>query len=67
MDKIKLIIQKSKDFLKEAQIELKKVTWPTPKQTVTSTGVVIVVVIVISLFLGLVDYGLAKIIRLVLG
>jgi preprotein translocase subunit SecE len=67
MDKVKLIVQKIKDFLKEAQIELKKVTWPTPKQTVASTGVVIIVVIIISIFLGIVDFGLAKMIRLVLG
>ncbi|MBN1665217.1 MAG: preprotein translocase subunit SecE [Deltaproteobacteria bacterium] len=67
MDKVKLIVQKIKEFLKEAQVELKKVTWPTPRQTAASTAVVIVVVIIISLFLALVDFGLAKVIRSVLG
>jgi preprotein translocase subunit SecE len=67
MDKVNIIVQKVKAFLKEAQIELKKVTWPTPKQTAASTAVVIIVVVIISLFLALVDFGLAKIIRLVLG
>jgi preprotein translocase subunit SecE len=67
MDKVKLIIAKLKQFLKEAQFELKKVTWPTPKQALASTSVVIIVVIIISAFLGIVDFGLTKIIRFVLG
>jgi preprotein translocase subunit SecE len=67
MDKIELIFAKVKQFLKEAKVELKKVTWPTPKQTLASTSVVIVVVVIISVFLGVVDFGLSKIIRLALG
>jgi len=67
MDKIKLIFAKVKQFLKEAKIELRKVKWPTPKQTLASTSVVIIVVVIISLFLGVVDFGLSKIIRLALG
>jgi preprotein translocase subunit SecE len=67
MDKIKLIFANVKQFLKEAKTELKKVTWPTPKQTVASTSVVIIVVVIIAVFLGVVDFGLNKIIRLALG
>ena len=67
MEKIKLIISKVRRFLREAKVELKKVTWPTPKEALASTSVVIVVVIILSLFLGVVDLGLTKIIRLVLG
>jgi preprotein translocase subunit SecE len=67
MDRIKLIKEKIISFLKEAKIELKKVTWPTPKQTLASTSVVIIVVIIVSIYLGIVDFGVAKVIRLVLG
>jgi preprotein translocase subunit SecE len=67
MDKIKLITERIIRFLKEAKSELKKVTWPTRKQTLASTSVVIIVVIIVSIFLGIVDFGLAKVIRLVLG
>lgn len=67
MDRIKLAFEKVRHFLKEAKVELKKVTWPTPKQTLASTSVVIVVVVIISIFLGIVDFGLSKIIRLALG
>lgn len=67
MNKIKIIAEKIVRFLKEAKIELRKVTWPTPRQTLASTSVVIIVVIIVSLFLGIVDFGLSKAIRLVLG
>lgn len=60
------VVQKSIQFLREVKIELKKVTWPTRKQTLGSTAVVIVLVMVISLFLGVVDAGLSSLIRVVL-
>lgn len=59
-------IDKSMQFLREVKIELKKVTWPSRKQTMGSTVVVIVLVMIISLFLGLVDVGLQGLIRVVL-
>jgi len=67
MDKARLIVEKIKEFLKDAKIELKKVSWPTPKQSLISTSVVIVVVIIVSAFLGIVDFALTKIIKLFLG
>jgi len=67
MDRIKLIAEKIVRFLKEAKVELKKVTWPTPRQTLASTSVVIIVVIIVSIYLGIVDFGVARAIRFVLG
>ena len=67
MDKIKIVTEKIKQFLTGSKIELKKVTWPTPKQTLASTSVVIIVVIIVSTFLGIVDFGLTKIVKLILG
>ncbi|MGZ6274523.1 MAG: preprotein translocase subunit SecE [Syntrophales bacterium] len=67
MNKVKIIADKIIRFLKEAKIELKKVTWPSPRQTLASTSVVIIVVIIVSIFLGIVDFGLSKAIRMVLG
>ena len=57
---------KTTQFLREVKIELKKVTWPSRKETLASTAVVIVLVIIISAFLGLVDMGLSSLIRFVL-
>ena len=59
-------ITKSLQFLREVKIELKKVSWPSRKQALGSTGVVIVLVIIISLFLGLVDVSLSSLIRMVI-
>ena len=57
---------KSTQFLREVKIELKKVSWPSRKETVASTAVVIILVIIVSAFLGLVDVGLSSLIRFVL-
>jgi preprotein translocase subunit SecE len=67
MEKIQQMITGVRRFLREARAELKKVTWPTPKEALASTSVVIVVVIILSIFLGIVDLGLTRIVRLVLS
>ena len=64
--KEKTFIDKSIQFLREVKVELKKVTWPSRKQTMGSTVVVLVVVTIISLFLGVVDAGLSGLIKAVL-
>jgi preprotein translocase subunit SecE len=59
------VFTRAVQFLREVKIELKKVTWPSRKQTMGSTLVVIVLIIIISLFLGIVDMGLSTVIRAV--
>ena len=56
----------SMQFLREVKVELKKVAWPSRKQTMGSTVVVLVLVFIISAFLGVVDLGLSNLVRLVL-
>jgi preprotein translocase subunit SecE len=63
--KIKGYIDTSIQFLREVKVELKKVTWPSRKQTMGSTAVVIILVMIISIFLGVVDIGLSSLIRVV--
>jgi preprotein translocase subunit SecE len=60
------MFEKVKQFLKEVKTELKKVAWPTRKDTIASTSVVVILVIIIALYLGLVDFSLSRIIRLIL-
>ena len=60
------IFTKSAQFLREVKVELKKVTWPSRKQTIGSTAVVNALVMLISLFLGVVDFGISSLIRFVL-
>jgi len=54
-------------FLRQAKVELRKVKWPTRKELIASTAVVIVLTILVSIYLGLVDLGLIKIIKHVVG
>ena len=54
-------------FLRQAKVELKKVKWPTRKELIASTVVVIVLTILVSFYLGLIDLGLIKIIKHVIG
>ncbi|RJP58978.1 MAG: preprotein translocase subunit SecE [Deltaproteobacteria bacterium] len=54
-------------FLREVKVELKKVSWPSRKETIGSTSVVLVVVIIVALFLGIIDIGLSRLVRIILG
>jgi preprotein translocase subunit SecE len=56
-------INRLKVFLNEVKIEMKKVSWPTRKETMYTTSAVIISVFLISFFLGLVDLGLSKLIE----
>ncbi len=60
------MFNKIRNFLKEVKIELKKVVFPTREEVIGSTKVVIITVLIISLFLGLVDLGLSKLVGLAL-
>jgi preprotein translocase subunit SecE len=53
----------AKQFLREVKTELKKVTWPSRKDTLAGTAVVLVAVFVIAIFLGIVDSGLSALIK----
>ncbi len=55
------------EFFTNVKAEIKKVTWPSKKDTYASTMVVIVLVILCAVFLGGVDMILSRLIRLILG
>lgn len=50
-------------FLREVRTELKKVTWPSRKDTLSGTLVVLVAVLIIAIFLGIVDSGLSGLVK----
>ncbi len=62
---VKNLIEKLKVFFKEVRLEMSKVTWPTRAELKDSTVVVIVSCLVISAFIGVVDYVLYSLVRLV--
>jgi len=54
-------------FLKESDIERRKVVWPTHQEAVQTSLMVIVVVIIISLFLASVDWIIGATVRSLLS
>jgi preprotein translocase subunit SecE len=54
-------------FLKESDIERRKVVWPTHQETLQTALMVIIVTIIISLFLAAVDWLLGSIVRSLVG
>ncbi len=57
----------ARQFLMDAKVELKKVTWPTRKELLSTTAIILLLVFLIAFFLGVVDLGLVKIIKNVVG
>ena len=64
---IKGLVEKVKQFFREVRVELKKISWPSRKETVASTSVVLIIVLIISFFLGLVDMALSRVIKIILS
>ena len=54
--KIVNLPQKIISFLKEVRLEMKKVNWPTRKETIRYTLIVIGVSVVVAAFLGSLDF-----------
>ncbi len=54
------MLNRIKEFFQDVKLELKKVVFPTRKEVIGSTWVVIVSVLIASVFLGLVDMSLGK-------
>ena len=49
------VVARLKKWLRELKSELKKVQWPTTKQTLNNVGVVIVCVLVVGVFIWIFD------------
>jgi preprotein translocase subunit SecE len=63
LESIKQPVTRSLEFLQECWVELKKVHWPTRKETQAATLVVIIGVMVVALYLGLVDVVLSWVVH----
>ena len=61
--KIKELIQ----FFEESKVEIKKVVWPTRKETIQTCVAVLVLSLVMALYLGAVDFAFSKIVEAILS
>ncbi len=56
-----------RNFLKEAQFEVRKVVWPTRQETWQTTLIVGVAVLIIGIVIWIIDMILSWIVRLMMG
>lgn len=54
-------------YFKEVILELKKVSWPSKKQTIDKTIVVIIVCIIVGLYIGSLDTLFQQLIKLIIN
>ncbi len=54
-------------YFRDAKLELGKVSWPTRKEVRATSVAVLVLVIIMSIFLGIVDSILARVVELILS
>ena len=55
------------EFAKGARMELRKVVWPTNKETMQVTLIVFVMVVLVAIYMWIIDWGLHKIVRVITG
>ena len=63
LESLKQPVTRSRQFLEECWIELKKVHWPSREETQAATVVVIIGVVIVALYLGVVDAALAWLVQ----
>ncbi len=58
--------QDTKEYLEEVKGELKKVTWPTRKETLSTAVAVLALVIIVSIYLGVADFIFSRLVAFIL-
>jgi len=61
------MINKFIQYIKDSRLELQKVVWPKRKSLINSTLVVIFFSLFVAAFLGIIDFGLTKLIQLIIS
>jgi preprotein translocase subunit SecE len=67
MDSLKSYLDQAVSFVREAYAELAKVHYPSPKETMQATIVVVALSFVMALWLGLIDIGATRAVRMLIG
>ncbi len=57
------MIKKLTRFFSEVKTEMKKVSWSTRKELVSSTRIVIVSVFFLALFIGIIDFIISRVVN----
>ncbi|MFL3006520.1 MAG: preprotein translocase subunit SecE [Candidatus Neomarinimicrobiota bacterium] len=60
------MVKKIQNFLSDVRLEMSKVSWPTWEELKSSTYVVLTLSFILIVFLFVIDFILAKILKIVL-
>jgi preprotein translocase subunit SecE len=60
-------IVRFRHYVTDVHGEFNKITWPPQAETMSGTVSVVVIVSLIATFLGVVDFGLSRVMQMVLG
>jgi len=61
------MVERIKQYFSDTRAELRKVTWPSRQDVREATQVVLVSTLLMTVFVGIVDQILSRIVKLVLG
>ena len=67
MERFKMAMLNPVVYFRQVKAEMKKVTWPTRKETTVSAIAVFIMVLISSVFLFLADQVIAFLVRLILS
>lgn len=60
-------LERFQQYLREVSYELRKVVWPSRKETIGTTSVVLIIVLICGVYLGIIDYLLSLLVGRLLG
>ena len=60
------MISKIIQFFKDVRLELTKVAWPNRRELTGSTIIVVIMSIIMAAFIGVVDFGLSQLTKVIL-
>ncbi len=60
------ILNNARHFLRDAYNELRKVSWLSRKEVLSSTFVILIFILMIAVFIGFIDFILSRIVGIVL-
>jgi preprotein translocase subunit SecE len=66
MEKIRELISRIIEFFKDIEVEARRISWPSVKESIRSTGAVVFISVLLASFLGLVDFLFSLIVKYIL-
>ena len=61
------ILKRIGRFFRDYKSEVKKIVWPGWKDVLRNTAIVLIICLIVGIFIWAVDFGLAKLLELILG